>query len=209
VTVQERGFSIVELAIAVVLLVVVLAASTDLLGTTSATFAAGISITSLEAKANRLLDQVVAELRQAGATTLDPTAPSGVASIAYRRGAGYGAGEIQWGPARRIELRPDETSDGIDNDADGAVDEQRLVWVQDPGLPTERVVTWGTGVGEHLEGETPNGLDDNGNGLVDEPGLCFELRGETLIVALTVEGRDRGGRRIVRSATSAVRLRNP
>jgi prepilin-type N-terminal cleavage/methylation domain-containing protein len=204
----QAGFTILEVIIVAVILTMVLLAGTDVLGTTGAAFGTGISITSLEAKANRLLDRIVAELRQAGVATLDPAAPAGSPSITYRRGAGYENGVALWGPSRRIELRPDEVQDGVDNDSDGVVDEHDIVWVADPGLPTERTVLWAHGVRPRLEGEEPNGADDNGNGLVDEPGLCFRLRDETLIVELTVEGRDPKGRLFVRTATSAVRLRN-
>jgi hypothetical protein len=205
---SPSGFTLLEVALVAAILVAVLAASTGVVGTTGATLATGTSIAALEAKANRVLDQVSSELFQAGLTTLQPAAPTGSPSLGYRRGAGYADGDNLWGPQRRIELRPEEAVDGTDNDGDGYVDEHRVVWIEDPGLASERQVTWARGVRANLEGEAPNGVDDNGNGLVDEPGLCFQLQGDALTVRVSVEGRDPAGRFFTRTATTALRLRN-
>ena len=158
---RRAGFSIVEVAIVAAVFSVVLAATTSLVGTTGGTLATGISISTLEAKANRLVEAIGNELLQAGVTTLDAEAATGTASLPYRRAVGYANGALNWGPPRLIELRPDEIEDGVDNDSDGLVDEQRVDWIQDPGETSQRVVTWARGVRAYLEGETrhPTGLE--------------------------------------------------
>ena len=205
---RRRGFTIVELAVAVVVFLVILAASTNFAGRTGAALATGTSVATLEARANRLLDRIAAEVRQAGAETIDPALAGGGASLAYRRCVDFDAGEVRWGPPQRIEVRPAEPADGIDNDSDGLVDELRIVWIRDPGEPEERVVEWASTVAAFREGELPNGLDDNGDGVVDERGLWFRLSGDTLTIGVTVQGRDAERRLVTRSATTAVRLRN-
>jgi hypothetical protein len=204
---KTAGFSLLEVALVAAILTAVLAASTGMVQSTGATLATGTSIATLEAKANRILDHVSTELLQAGLSTVDLAGP-GSPTLGYRRGVGYEDGDNVWSPARRIELRPDENVDGTDNDGDGHVDEHRIDWVEDAGLPSERTVTWARGVAARLEGEIANGIDDNGNGLVDEPGLCFQLEGDALTVRVTVVGRDPAGRQLVRSATTALRMRN-
>ena len=126
-----------------------------------------------------------------------------VEDASNRRGEGYADGEMVWGEQRQLELQPEEALDGADNDDDGLVDEHRLVWTQGT-----RSVTWARGIRAQLEGEIPNDVDDNGNGMVDERGLCFRLDGDTLTIALSVETRDPDRRLVVRTATTAIRLRN-
>lgn len=205
---RQAGLTIVEIVIVAIVLSTMLASTVSVMMTTGDTLASGTSVAALEARANRALDRLQRELLQAGVTTIGVAAPGENPALDYRRGIGYASQEIVWGPPRRIEFRPAEAVDGIDNDDDGLVDEGDIVWIADPGEPTERVVTLATGVRAYLEGEFPNGADDNGNGLVDERGLSFQLQGNTLNVRLSLEGRDAKGRPLVRTAMTAIRLRN-
>jgi hypothetical protein len=204
---RRAGLTIVEVVIVAIVLSAVLASTVGVMTTTGDTLASGTSVAALEARANRVLERIHSELLQAGLSTVVVAAPGENPALDYRRGIDY-AEEIVWGPPRRIEYRPAEAVDGIDNDDDGLVDEGEIVWIADPGQPNERVVTLATGIRAHLEGEFPNGADDNGNGLVDERGLSFELQGNTLLVRITVEGSDAKGRPLVRTAMTAIRLRN-
>jgi hypothetical protein len=205
---RQAGLTIVEVVIVAIVLSTVLASTVGVMVTTGDTLASGTSVAALEARANRVLDRVQGELLQAGVTTIAVADPGEYPALDYRRGIGYADKEVVWGRPRRIEFRPAEAVDGIDNDNDGLVDEGEIVWISEPGEPTERVVTLATGIRAYLEGEFPNGADDNGNGLIDERGLSFELQGNTLLVRISVESRDAKGRPLVRTAMTAIRLRN-
>ncbi|HEX5137081.1 MAG TPA: prepilin-type N-terminal cleavage/methylation domain-containing protein [Planctomycetota bacterium] len=205
---RRSGFTLIELAVAAGVLSLAIVSTADLVSTTGDTLARGASMATLDAKANALLARIERELVQAGRDTLLPASPAGDASLSYRQAFGYEDGFVQWGSPLRIEFRPDEAQDGLDNDADRFVDEGRIVLVRNAGTAAETEVPWEGGIRSYLEGEVPNGLDDNGNGLVDERGLCFALDGESIVIRLSVEGRDSKGRVLVRTVTTAVRPRN-
>jgi prepilin-type N-terminal cleavage/methylation domain-containing protein len=205
---RRSGFTLIEMAVAAGVLSLAIVAAVDLVSTTGDALARGTTISNLDAKANALLSRVERELIQAGAETLLPASPAGESALSYRAAFGYENGEVQWGSPLRIEFRPDEAQDGADNDDDRFVDEGRIVLVRNAGTEAEVDVPWEGGIRSHLEGEVPNGLDDNGNGLVDERGLCFASDGESIVIRLSVEGRDSKGRVMVRTVTTAVRPRN-
>jgi len=120
------------------------------------------------------------------------------------------AGKVPlFGPVQRLalELEPSELDNGLDDDADGLVDEGLVTWTTDLGGPSPRRAVLATGVGELLEGELANGADDNGNGLTDEPGLVFDADGERLILRLTLQ-RTNDGRVSVRTSETSILLRN-
>jgi prepilin-type N-terminal cleavage/methylation domain-containing protein len=205
---RRSGFTLLELAVAMAVLSLAVVAAADLVSTTGDTLARGAAMANLDAKANALLARIERDLVQAGAETLLPASPAGESALSYRLAFGYEGGIVQWGSPLRIEFRTDEAQDGVDNDDDRFIDEARLVLVRNAGTEAEIEVPWEGGIRSYLEGEVPNGLDDNGNGLVDERGLCFALDGESIVIRLSVEGRDTKGRVMVRTVTTAVRPRN-
>jgi prepilin-type N-terminal cleavage/methylation domain-containing protein len=203
-----RGFTLVELAVSTAVLSLAIVAAADLVSTTGDTAAVGMTMANLDAKANALLARIERELVQAGLETLVPATPKGGSTLSYRLGFGYEEEATLWSSRVRIELRPDETRDGIDNDGDHFVDEARIVLVRNPGTAAQAETSWGGGIRSYLEGEYPNGLDDNGNGLVDERGLSFALEGQAIVVRLSIEGRDTKGHVMVRTVQGAVQPRN-
>jgi len=205
---RRSGFTLVELAVAIGILSIAIVSALELVSTTGDALARGTSRANLDAKANALLSRIERELVQAGRETLLPASPAGASSLSYRQGFGYEDGAVQWGSPLRIEFRPDEVQDGIDNDGDHFVDEARIVLVRNAGTAAQSEVTLATGVCSYFEGEVPNGIDDNGNGLVDERGLSFALSGDSIVIRLSIEGRDSKGRVMVRTVTTAVRPRN-
>ncbi len=205
---RQSGFTLIEVAMAAAVLSVALVASVDLVSSTNDALGTGLTAGRLEARASELLDRIETQLLQAGAETLTPAVPDGESSLSYRQAFDYQNEQVQWGTPLRIECRADEAEDGLDNDSDGLVDEANIFLMRNPGLPSAQETLWSRGVRRFLEGEFPNGADDNGNGLVDERGLCFAVEGQALVIRLSLEGRDTKGRVIVRTATTAVRLRN-
>jgi prepilin-type N-terminal cleavage/methylation domain-containing protein len=205
---HQAGFSLIELAMAAAVFSVALVATTGLVSSSTDSLGTGITAGRLEAKAGALLDRIERELIQAGAETLSPAVPAGESAVSYRQAFDYQNEQVSWGGPLRIEFRADEAEDGVDNDSDGLVDEGCVVFIRNPGLPSQQETLLARGIRSRLQGEFPNGADDNGNGLVDERGLCFAVEGEALVIRLSLEGRDTKGRIITRTATTAVRLRN-
>jgi hypothetical protein len=123
---------------------------------------------------------------------------------------GTAGGVTVWGPTGRIEFqyRPRELNDGKDNDRDGFVDDGRVVWTSNVGLPTQRSTVWADYVSEYLQGESPNGVDDNGNGIVDESGLCFTVDGTSILARLTLQARDSSGVLLRRTVSARIFFRN-
>jgi len=190
---SQRGISLIEIMVAVGIFTGILGASTAFVQTTGDALTSGTSRSNLTTRANQLAERIADELMRAGLSTISPSDPAGGPVINYRRAMGYENGTATWGSPLRIEFRPDE---------------DKVVWVRNPGLSSEQEVTWATGIRSYLEGEVANGTDDNGDGVVDERGLSFRLDDDVLTIMVSLEGRDPKGRTIVRSATTTIRLRN-
>jgi len=168
---------------------------------------------SVDAQVTRTLARITRELVYAGAQRLDPpqpVAPLGAASLEFQVPVDFAGPVTVWGALTRMafEREPGELDNGVDDDGDWLVDEGQVVLTRDVGSLDERRVVLARGVRERLAGEDANAVDDNGNGLVDEPGLCFERRGETLVVRLSLVrvGPDR--ELMVRTLESTITLRN-
>jgi type II secretory pathway pseudopilin PulG len=206
------GLTMVELVIAMTMLTVILGAVVLAATSGGNAYNTGRSVSELETQAQRILDRIVAEVRQAGRAGLfpDPQPPFGSSSLDFQTNVGFQGGAVQWSDPIRISIEPAATDpdDGVDNDSNGLVDECSVVWRRNPGAADEERVVWGSYVRELLEGEVANGVDDNGNGLIDERGLCFVINASTLTIRLTLERRDPDGRLITRTVETAVTLRN-
>jgi hypothetical protein len=191
-----RGFTILELAIASTVAILMLAAVYAVTSESTDTARLGTNVAVLEGGASRALDRIATQLVAAGLETLDPPDPLGIASLTFRKATGADAGEVTWGPRESIGIRT------FGND-------REVVWVRDVDAedgPREIVLVGS--VRALAEGEIANGIDDNGNGLVDEEGLSFELTGRTLTIRLSLETRDRVGGVLTRTVSTSVKLRN-
>jgi type II secretory pathway pseudopilin PulG len=187
---HNGGFTILELAIATAICVLVLAVVYGVTSESTDTARVGTNAGTLEGQASRALDRMATELMAAGLETLEPEDPQGGSALVFRKSVGSEAGAVQWGPRQSIGL-------------DGG----KVVWVRDVDDPVQEVVLCGS-VRPRAPGELPNGVDDNDNGLVDEAGLSFELSDRTLTIRLTLERPDRVAGVLSRTVTTSVRLRN-
>lgn len=210
---RSAGFTLIETMIAATILAIVLSAIGLTVLRGKENFRQGISVTVIEARAQRLLNRMVEELRYAGrdSVPVQPLLPSGSSDLEFRVCDGYGGAATLWSNRMRLARLPDprDPQDGIDNDGDGVVDEGQVVLTRNLGEFDEIDVVLGSGVRRFLEGEDANVLDDNGNGMVDEPGLSFLSDGlGTLTIRLSLEARDPRGQPLVRTVQTTVSMRN-
>jgi len=206
----RAGMTLLEMTIAGAL--ALLLASSAILAANGGygAFRATQSATDVETRLRRTVDRVAGELMTSGVEELqpDPAGEFGTETLLFRRAIGLNGTQIVWGAQDRLALEPapDDADDGIDNNADGRVDECELVWTRDVGGSDRRSVLC-RGVREFLEGETLNAQDDNGNGVTDERGFSVQRSGDVLYVRLTLEEPGETGL-ILRTLETAVRLRN-
>ena len=209
---RQSGFTLVELVLATVLLTIVLGSLTFFGRQSALALRTSTTQAELDQLLNGTLVRIARELLPSGlgVITPDASAPAGAAVIDYRKSAGVVSGALVWGPPHRIgfELEAGELDDGLDNNANGLVDEGVVVLTIDPGVPGERRTVLCHGVRALAPGELANGGDDDGDGLVDERGLFFERVGPTLRVSLTLVGRDPQGRQLERTLDTLIQPRN-
>ena len=210
-TSTRSGFTLIELVLSVGVLGMLMWVASRVTASARSAFGRSSLEQTAEADARRAVDRIVVELGSAGETWFDPDpgAVGGTSVLEFRQATGVAAGAVVWGNRMRfrLELEPGETDDGTDEDGDGLVDERRIVWTRDLGLPSEQQVVLCGGVAELLEGELANGVDDNGNGIVNEAGFNIRRAGDVLTVRLSVATRAREEEAVATIETST-RVRN-
>lgn len=126
------GFTLLELSIASVVLLIVLGAMVRALTSGSSAFEEGTSVAEADANAQRLLDRIADELRDADFSTFAPpaTAPFGSDSLTFNRGRGWAAGALVHGPTQilRSVIDTGELDNGVDDNGNGLIDEKGLVF---------------------------------------------------------------------------------
>jgi prepilin-type N-terminal cleavage/methylation domain-containing protein len=209
------GFTLVELAITVLVLATVMGLPAMLLSSSWQTYRNGSANGGLDERARATVERITGLLEQASATKAGPVTgiPFHTPWTEFERVSGHQVGGMPvWTNKERIliEYTAADPDDGVDNDGDGRVDECRVVWIEDYNMVSERRTVLSNEVAEWMEGEVSGNLvDDNGNGLIDERGLAFTFSGERVSVHLTVE-RTEPGRAVPRrrTVTRTVAFRN-
>lgn len=208
----QKGFTLVELMIAMAVLAVVLSTAITALQRAEGSVQQTVTRSVLNTKANRALTLIANRLTGGGGDALQnfPAFPACADEVEYRQVTGYSGFAPEWSAESviRLEYEPGEINNGIDDDGDGLIDECRIIEVADEGGPEERRAVLATRVAEFLDGEEPDLADNNGNGLVDERGLCFSRDGDALVVRLTVVRINSNGRRESRTSMTTIALRN-
>lgn len=209
----RTGFSLVELAIAMTVTVMLGGMLILALESSMKAFRTGTTATEVEATLSRAIDDIAERLKGSATGMVDPIPPAGffTTQLDFQSVTGYLNDAPVWGAPERLllELSPGELDDGIDNDQNGLVDECRVVWVENPDTANERRTVICNWVSETLEGETPgNNADENGNGLEDEPGLCFDFDGNRVTIRLTIERLSPEGYSIMRTNERTISFRN-
>lgn len=216
---RRRGTTIVELLIAALIMTTVFGAIGMTVLTGSKSYEQGIAKAEVDGQARRLVGLVANEFLNASRLSCLPgLAPfsgavqdDGFIQYDYRQMVGAAGGNAQLSPiTRRVRLAyaTGEIDDGIDNNANGLIDECRVMLTLDTAAGPEIAI--GGFVREYLQGEGPSDVDDNGNGLIDERGLCMLIdpTTNTMMVRLTIERLTSQGRLITSTAETAVRIRN-
>jgi len=193
---SRRGFSLIEVLIALGLIGLVLGNVYMVLGKGTKSYSAETEESIADAHARRTIDRVAMAVVGASRATIYEAmeAPFSGSEINYQICLGVEAGEIVWSPPQRIALTSDNG--------------RQVTWFEDPGLANERRVAWSNWVTLLFKGEAANGLDDNANGLKDEKGLSFDLDGDSVIIRLTIEKPGVDGHTVVKEHEARVTCRN-
>lgn len=157
-------------------------------------FRTSAAVMDLESDGNRTLRRIVDALRAAEEASISaiPQAPFSSSSVDFQILERYDGSKTPLSAPRNISI--DATTASV-------------MWVENPGLASERRTRWSNDVSALLEGEIANGVDDNGNGLIDEAGLCFSREGRLIRVGLTITTNGPDGP-LTRTWTASLQCRN-
>lgn len=193
---SNEGFTLIELAIALVVLAIVIVKVTSAMTAANDAHRRETTDVTLEDQARRVLDQIAYAVMGADRDALipDPENPNSTPAVDFQVSLGVDdEGELVWGDPERIGVS-----------ADG----RQIEWKNNPDTSEEVRVAWCNVVREWLEGELPNGEDDNGNGLVDERGLNFSVDGKAVKIRLTLERFLSDGTPVTRTVETISTCRN-
>lgn len=193
---KTSGFTLIEMAVACVLLVVVvgnvytmLRQSSKSLGSQNATF-------DVETQARRTMDRIANAI--IGATEQDlqiPVAQPGSTSfLCYKESLGMQGGAMAKSALQKIAYTNLEGGE--------------VAWFENPGDPNEKRIIFSRNVPPLLQKEISNGVDDNGNGIVDETGLAFVKEGKSITIWLTIRRTFPNGETIEKQLNETVTCRN-
>jgi len=208
---KRAGFTLIEILISVTVIGVTLGSVIMSMGQGAAAWQSNMAAGTLDAKTERTLSRIIRYLESASGDNIQPDLGLTPLSswIDFQEITGYGGGAVSLSETSRIQLEiaPGEIDNGADDNGNGLIDECRVVLIRDPGGDETQVVI-ANGIREYLEGETGAVGDENGNGLFDEPGLCFDLEGNTLNIRITLEKVGPSGRLLTRTLEGSITLLN-
>ena len=193
---RRAGFTLLEVLIAITILGLIGANLGMVMRTSEKAAETDRILSELDGQADQTIDRIGLALMSASAPELDPIqlAPLNSHRIDYRASLGIDLeGDMELGDEERIEL---------------ITDAGQVVWRENPGAAAERSVVWSNHVPELLENEELNGFDDNSNVVIDERGLSFNVQGDQVVIRLTLERTDSGGRLFQKTVEQRVTCRN-
>lgn len=191
------GFTLMEVMIAAVIFAVATVSIAPLFVQSSEAFSTLTSRSQLTARSQAIMDRLVSEIMLGRFATLDPPIPTQSSWVRFDRIEDVIAGTPIFGNPYHIETTDMEsdTTDGVDNDGDGLVDESGIeVWEDFP----------------------PHGLtagpEDNPRLIctnLDQNGLVFTRNGAVVELQLTCQTvLEKGQPPVTVAITSGVRMRN-
>ncbi|MBL8860149.1 MAG: prepilin-type N-terminal cleavage/methylation domain-containing protein [Planctomycetes bacterium] len=195
---RSSGFTLIEITIALVLLVVVVGNVYWLLQKTTTAISSQNTAYDIDTHARRAMDKIIMAL--VGARANDVMIPTGspnyTSLLNYRESMGLDANgaDIPSDP-QRIERTN--------------VDGGEVTWFKNPDTSNEKRVIFTRNVPQFLKDELGNGVDDNANGIIDETGLAFEMNDRNSItVYLTLTRTMPDGTVVSRELHETVTCRN-
>ena len=165
----QAGFSLIEVMIASVILIIVLTATFEVLSVGLDNYNSGSTLVEVHAHARRILDRAAKEIQGAGLSTISPTPPAtgqtGTHTITFQKSTGYSGGSVQWGNVTTIAFAYEtgETDNGADDNNNQIIDEG-FVTLTVSGSPLESLGHW-----------------------VKEDGLSFNLDGSVLTIRVDMQ----------------------
>lgn len=183
---NRRGFTLLEMAVALVLFALVIGNVYTILGGTTKSMAARGATFEVDLQAERALTRIALAVIGSTSATIFATSesPGFQPSINYDEFIGMadvnGASVEVFSPPMRIAMTDDSGGE--------------VSWFENPGEPAEKRVVWVKNIPQVALGEiADNGIDDNGNGLIDETGLAFVKEGRTVRIVLSMRRPDGNG----------------
>ncbi len=190
----RSGWTLIELSITVVLVSIVMAKAVFVMKSALGLASEETASMHFEDQARRVMDRIALAIMGADRGELVPQLEQvSHDTVQYRFSLGLENGEVVWSDPEQIRL--DEARTGVE-------------WLENPAQAEEKKVVWTKLVSPMLEGELPNGVDDNDNGLVDESGLSFVIEGDRVLIRLTLQRPEIGGRTVAETVESVVTCRN-
>ena len=189
---SRRGWTIIELVLATVLIVTVMAKAVFVMKSALGLANDATASMHFEDQTRRVMDRIALAVMGSSRGQLMP----GVEAVhnknlRYNFSLGLEDGVVVWSAPEEIRLE----GDGVE-------------WRENPDAIDERKVVWTNLVRPLLEGELENGIDDNGNGLIDEDGLSFVIEGDNVTIRLTLERPEIGGSLVPETVVAVVNCRN-
>lgn len=172
---RDGGFSLLEMAVAVSLLLFVTAVVGKNIYDSSRASSSLVKLKYMNLRAQTVIDRLADELITGNFTSMIPETPVAADYISFQKIVGVNNGEPVFGNTIQIDLVPMESdiNDGVDNNKNGLVDECGIrIWED---LPP------GNGV---LDPTDPNVVVC---GKVPRGGLKFTRQGAMLLIDLTVQ----------------------
>lgn len=193
---HRAGFTLLEMTVALLLLVVVVGNVFTLLRQSSKTIAAQNRSFDIDTQAQRAMDRIAMALVGASEATLqDPQqSPFFTNWLTYKEPLGIQDGVLVESPLQKIQFT--NTSGG------------EVTWIENPGTAQEKRVIWSKNIAPFLQQECDNGLDDNTNGIIDETGLSFVKQGKSITIYLTVRRFTPDGHMLEKKLEDTVTCRN-
>jgi len=202
-TTLRSGFTLLEMAVALVLFALVVGNVYTVLGGTSKAMGERSLNFEADTQAQRALDRIALAIVGSFENSIYDTSetPNSQSVINYEEYMGMadldgdGISEHVFSDPMRIALTADAGGEVTWFESPGVEDEKRVVWVEDVPL--------------FANGEIgANGVDDNGNGLVDEQGLALSKNGRSVRISLSLRHADGAGGFLERQLTTTVTCRN-
>ena len=181
----EKGFTLVEVSIAVLIFGVLAVTTIALVKTTGDSYADGSLHSYLNTQSRLFLEQVSRELGSAGINTLSPAFPANSTSLTFQMASGYANGQVVYAApiTYAFQYAIGEVDNGIDDNRDGRIDEGQVV-------------------------RTENGQSVTLSLDLAENGITFTRNSNTVSIVITLERLDDKGNLVTYTRALTVQVRN-